>query len=99
MTRSDDSPRVRHEPDRSRFVVHLDDVVVATARYERSGDVLTLTHTHVPPEAEGEGVGSALARAALDHARDERLRVRPKCPFMRSYIERHPEYQDLLDDR
>jgi uncharacterized protein len=96
MTPSDESPEVRHESDRSRFAVHLD-YDVATARYQRSGDTLTLISTHVPEEAEGEGVGSALARYALDYAREEGLRVRPECEFMRSYIDRHPEYQDLVD--
>jgi uncharacterized protein len=90
------STRVRHEPDRSRFAVPVADDV-ATASYRRSGDTLTLTSTHVPPEGEGEGVGSALARAALEFAREEGLRVRPECPFMRAFIDRHREYQDLVD--
>jgi uncharacterized protein len=99
MTSSHESLRVRHEPDRSRFAVYLpgeDDP--ARAKYRRDGDTMTLASTEVPPSAEGGGVGSALARAALDHARAEGLRVVPKCPFMASYIERHPEYRDLLDD-
>jgi uncharacterized protein len=99
MTSSNESSRVRHEPDRSRFAVYLPgEDEPATAKYRRDGDTMTLTSTEVPRSAEGGGVGSALARAALDHARAEGLRVVPKCPFMASYIERHPEYRDLLDD-
>jgi uncharacterized protein len=98
MTPSHESPGVRHEPDRSRFVVDLDgEDQRATSSYQRDGDTMTLTSTHVPGSAEGRGVGSALARAALDHARAGGLRVVPNCPFMASYIERHPEYQDLVD--
>jgi uncharacterized protein len=96
MTESSDSPEVRHEPDQSRFAAHMGDDI-ATARYERSGDTLILSSTHVPPDAEGEGVASALARAALEFAREQGLRVHPACSFMRSYIERNPEYQELLD--
>lgn len=95
MASTTDGPDVRHEPDASRFVVDVEGGE-ATARYERSGGSLVLTHTKVPPSAEGEGVGSALARAALDHARKEGLEVVPRCPFMASYIRRHPEYQDLV---
>lgn len=97
MTPSHDTHEVRHEPDRSRFTVATDDGV-ATANYTRSGDTITLKRTKVPPEAEGGGVGGALARAAFDHAREEGLRVRLECPFMRSWAERHPEYEDLIDD-
>ena len=42
------------------------------------------------------GVGSRLIRAALDSARDQGLRVVPQCPFVRAFIERHPEYRDLV---
>jgi uncharacterized protein len=98
MTRDSESPEVRHEPDRSRFVVDLDgEDRPATAHYQRHEGTMTLTSTHVPGSAEGRGVGSALARAALDHARADGLRVIPKCRFMASYIERHPAYQDLVD--
>jgi len=60
---------------------------------------MVLVHTEVPESAEGKGVGSALARAALDHARREDLSVVPRCPFMASYIRRHPEYGDLVEAR
>lgn len=55
------------------------------------------SHTEVLPEFEGQGVGSALARYALDDVRAEGTRrVQPLCPFIKSYIERHPDYQDLV---
>ena len=53
-------------------------------------------HTQVEPEAAGSGVASMLARAALDHAREQHMTVIAECPFVRAYIERHPEYHDLL---
>ena len=45
---------------------------------------------------EGQGLGSRLARAALDDARGRGLRVRPLCPFIRGWIKRHEDYQDLV---
>ena len=68
----------------------------AVAAYQREGDTIVFTHTAVPPAIEGQGVGTRLIRAALDDARDEGLKVVPQCPFVRAYIERHPEYRDLL---
>jgi uncharacterized protein len=96
MPAPNDSYDVRHEPDRSRFVVQLDGAP-ATAEYRRSGDTLVLTHTAVPSSAAGEGVGSALARAALAFARQEKLRVVPRCRFMAVFVRRHPEFRDLVD--
>ncbi|MGN6375706.1 MAG: GNAT family N-acetyltransferase [Sphingomonas sp.] len=68
----------------------------AVAAYQREGGTIVFTHTHVPHAIEGRGVGSKLIRAALDAARDEGLTVVPQCPFVAAYIERHPEYPDLL---
>lgn len=68
----------------------------AVAAYQREGDRLVFTHTVVPPEIEGHGVGSRLVRGALDQVRDQGLKVVPQCPFVRAYVERHPEYRDLL---
>ena len=87
---------VRHAPEHHRFEVVLGDDV-AHLDYSRSGRRIALSHTEVPEAFEGRGVGSRLARAALDHARAERLRVLPYCPFVRAYLERHPEYADLVE--
>ena len=64
--------------------------------YERRGDTLVLTHAEVHPSISGRGIGSRIVRAALDDARARRLRVIPRCPFVRAYVERHPEYRDLV---
>jgi hypothetical protein len=45
---------------------------------------------------EGQGIGSGLVKQALDAARAQNLKVVPMCSFVRGYIERHAEYQDLL---
>ncbi|MDF0486966.1 GNAT family N-acetyltransferase [Sphingomonas sp. H39-1-10] len=68
----------------------------AVAAYQMEDDTIVFTHTIVPEAIEGRGVGSRLIRAALDSARDRKLKVIPQCPFVAAYIERHPEYRDLL---
>jgi predicted GNAT family acetyltransferase len=68
----------------------------AIAAYQMEDDTIVFTHTLVPKKLEGRGVGSRLIKAALDSARDRGLKVIPQCPFVKAYIERHPEYQALL---
>jgi predicted GNAT family acetyltransferase len=57
---------------------------------------IIFTHTMVPFSLKGQGIASYLAKHVLDYARDNNLNVIPQCPFIRSYIERHPEYDDLV---
>jgi len=64
--------------------------------YKQRGNTLALLHADVPAELEGRGVGSSLARAALEYARERGLKVLPYCPFVAAYIEHHPEYAGLV---
>lgn len=89
------SLEVVDNPAESRFEATIDGHV-AVMQYERDGRRLALTHTEVPLELEGRGIGGALARAVLDRARAEGLKVMPFCPFVRTYLKRHREYHDLL---
>jgi uncharacterized protein len=57
---------------------------------------LALVHTEVEPRHEGRGFASRLVAGALDDIRARGLGVVPTCPFVRSYLERHPEYGDLV---
>lgn len=83
---------VTHNESAHRFehgAAHLD--------YVRRGERVFMTHTEVPEEFEGKGVGSSLARAALDWAREQGLKVVPHCPFVETWVKRHPEYSDLVE--
>jgi uncharacterized protein len=87
---------VRDNPEQSRYEASDDSGVVAGfAEYEDLDGVRVFTHTEVDDAFEGQGVGSTLARGALDDVRARGLAMRPKCPFIRKYVERHPEYADL----
>ena len=85
---------VVHEPEESRFAVHAAGHT-AVLEYQRVGERVVMPHTVVPGPLEGRGIASRLARAALEWAGQENLRVVPLCPFVRAYIQRHPEYAAL----
>lgn len=85
---------VVHNEQESRFQMEAEGEV-AVAEYRRSGGRMDFTHTRVPESLAGQGVGSALARAGLEHARREGLQVVATCPFIARYIDRHAEYEDL----
>ena len=88
-------PPVEHDEGARQFRLHLDGHT-ALVQYSRSPQRIVFLHTEVPKALEGRGLGGRLARAALDYAREQKLAVVSPCPFIASYIRRHPEYQDLL---
>jgi uncharacterized protein len=90
----------RYDSDSRRFEGRLPDVDgVAFIDVVISRSVWTLVHTEVPASLGGRGVASALVKAALAHVRDAGLKVRPVCPFVVGYLERHPEELDVVHER
>jgi predicted GNAT family acetyltransferase len=86
---------VRDKPARSRFELDADGVIVFM-NYRLGDGVITLDHTETPPQARGRGLASQLTAAVLGIARDRGLKVVPRCPFVRAYLAKHPEFRDLL---
>ena len=91
-----DDAEVVHVPEKSRYELRLDGKLVGLAAYRRRDGRIVLTHTEVDPSCEGRGFGSRLVAAALDDAAGEGLQVAPLCPFVASYIKKHPEYEKLV---
>ena len=70
----------------------------AFAEYRLVNDRIVFTHTLVPSSHEGRGYGTALIEAGLAYAREQGLKVVPRCRFFAAYIAGHPEQQDLLHE-
>ena len=69
---------------------------IAATYYSIADGVITFIHTEVPPELGGKGIGSKLIKGALDRVRAGGLKVIAQCPFVKAYIDKHPDYADLL---
>ena len=87
---------IRDVPDRHRYELLIDGDVMGFVDYHLRGGTIMMLHTEVDPAFDGRGFGSRLARHVLDDARARGLRVILRCPFIRSYVERHPGYRDLI---
>jgi uncharacterized protein len=86
---------IAHHPEIGRFETTVDGLR-CEADYRLDGSVMRMTHTGVPSQLEGRGIAAALVHTALSWARTEGYKVDPLCSYVRVYIKRHPEWQDLL---
>lgn len=87
---------IKHNPQASRWEAHMDGELVGVADYTDDGSVITFTHTFVEPAVRGGAVAGGLIRSALDSAIEAERKVVPACSFVARYIQRHPQYQDLV---
>jgi predicted GNAT family acetyltransferase len=88
---------VRDDPAGNRYELLIDGVRAGDLHYLPTRGAVVLVHTEIAPELEGQGLGGRLIAGALDDLRARELIIIPVCPFVRSYLERHPEYADLLE--
>jgi predicted GNAT family acetyltransferase len=89
---------VRDNADERRYEISSDGELAGWLAYGSRPGLIALVHTETLPEFEGKGLGSKLVRGALDDARARGMEVLPFCPFVNGWIERHPEYADLVPE-
>ena len=89
-------PEITDASERARYEGHIDGVLAGMLDYKVRRDRIALIHTEVLPAYEGRGVAAAIVRFALDDARERGLRVIATCPYVQSYLARHPDDLDIV---
>lgn len=88
--------QVADNPAANKYEACVEGELAGALYYREVPDGRVLVHTEVFDEFEGKGVGGRLVAAVLDDIRARGLNVTPVCPFAAAYIDRHPEYADLI---
>ena len=86
---------VRHNADHHRFELDTS-AGIAIAEYRLADGVMTFFHTEVPVTLRGRGIGARVVQGALEEARRAGVKVVPTCWFVREFIDRNPQFADLL---
>jgi hypothetical protein len=89
---------VKDNGNEHRYEVFKDGELAGFTIYRRRPGIIAFVHTEIDERFEGEGLGSRLVHDALGDARRDSLAVLPFCPFVNGYIERHPEYVELVPE-
>ena len=85
---------VQHDPNRHRFFVEVTGGTAELSYRPIDAHTLDLVHTGVPEESAGQGIAGKLAKAAFAWARQDGMKLVVTCPFVRKWLERHPDEQD-----
>lgn len=89
--------QVRDRTSASRYEAVIDGETVGILQYVRHRDRIDLVHTVTDPAHRGNGAASALVHIAFAEARRDGLAVNPICPFVESWVNRHPEEADIVE--
>jgi len=82
--------------EQCRYEIRLGGEVAGVLHYRRHGREVELAHTEIDQAFEGRGLAGRLASAAFEDARARATAVTVTCPYVIGYLQRHPEYADLV---
>ncbi len=82
--------------DKQRYEIHVDGTLAGFAEAREDGESSTFTHTVVFDEFEGQGIAGELVTDALDDVRKRGKKVIAQCEYVAGFIDKHPDYADLL---
>ena len=83
---------------KKRFEVEVDGRTAHVEYILNKNGVIYLTHTEVPKEMEGRGIASEMLKVIMKDIESRELSLIPICPFVKTYLSRHPEWKKLLDE-
>lgn len=97
MSTEDETPVVVSDaPSEHRFEVRYGDRLAGFTVYEERPEGLAFVHTEIDPELEGHGLASRLVRGAMDAMAERGTAVLPYCPYVRSWLEKHPDHLGVV---
>ncbi len=89
-----DIPLVKNE-EKQRFEINIDGYF-AFIDYKERGDTISLVHTEAAPELAGKGAAAAVVEKTLQYISDNNKSLKPFCPYIFTYIKRHPEWKRIV---
>jgi hypothetical protein len=87
---------IADQSDARRYSITVDGTRAGQLDYLLEPGLISFTHAEIDPSMEGRGLGARLVSFALDDARARGLEVLPRCPFVKHYIQGHPDYAELV---
>lgn len=93
---TDPTIEIRDNSGEERYELRVDGELAGMAQYRDREGRRIFFHTEVDDAYAGRGLGNRLAKGVLDDALARGLQIVPRCPFIRSWLERHPDYAARL---
>jgi uncharacterized protein len=82
---------VRNDAQHRYEVWYGDKLAGFTEFRERDHDTVFI-HTEVDTEYSGKGLANILVRDAIDDVISRDRGIVPRCPFVKSWLDKHPDY-------
>ncbi|MDR1853074.1 MAG: N-acetyltransferase [Propionibacteriaceae bacterium] len=87
---------IKLNEEQSWYEVDIDGKLAALTHFTQNGNISIFDHTETEPAYEGQGLAAKVVQFALDDVRAKGGKIWPLCPFVLSWLRKHPDYSDLV---
>ncbi|MEV4126489.1 GNAT family N-acetyltransferase [Nocardia sp. NPDC049707] len=94
MTESTPESKVVRNDEKKRYEVYYGGELAGFSEYEERDDETVFIHTEIDGAFSGKGLGTVLAKHAVEDVIARDRVIRPLCPFIKAYLEKHPQYDE-----
>ena len=89
-----------HDTDANRYILRIDDELIAVVDYVVNGDSISFNHTFTNPKKRGHGYAGEIVEFAVDDVEKSSNRhIVPMCWYVGKWFDEHPERAELLSSR
>ncbi|MFP4363624.1 MAG: GNAT family N-acetyltransferase [Spirochaetia bacterium] len=89
------SENIMHDERNQRFFVPLGDEEAEMTYRQVRPELISFNHTYVPPSHRGSGIAGRIVKEALEWAKGKNAKIVPSCSFVKAFVDKHPEYQEI----
>ena len=86
--------------EKTQFEYHLKEGF-AFGKYILKDKILILRHVFVPEPLRGQGIAGKMMEEIMEFItsrnKSEGLKIQPFCAYARSWLEKHPEFNDVTE--
>jgi predicted GNAT family acetyltransferase len=88
---------VVNDEDHEIYEAFVGDTEIGGITYSVAGDRIVLLAASVYPAFRNQGVATELTRRVLDDVRAREKTITIICPIVRTFVDNHPQYEDVVD--
>lgn len=89
--------KITDDPVNRFYEITVDGTYAGLLVYELTGPRYSLVHTYIEPSFRGQGLATRLVRHVMDDLRAKGTTATNYCPVIDAFLDKHPEYGDLVD--
>lgn len=92
------STSVTRESNPDRFEITTEGRVAGFTQFTDHAGRRVFSHTEIGEDFGGQGLGGIVVGEAIEATREDGLLIVPLCPYVKTWLTKHPEHSDVYSD-